>query len=230
MKIIFWSDYACPYCYIGEERLKKAIASLGLEGAIDLEPKAFELDPTFPKTPQSDTATRFAAKYRMPLAQAQATIEGISEQGRAEGIDFRYATTRYTNTFDAHRLMKLALHKNDRSVAEKVNTLLFDAYFTLNLVLADHDTLVAVGTKAGLMEEEIRKMLSSNQFAEEVRADEKEAAQRGVHGVPYFLLENGQTIPGAISVEDFRRVIQGIYPGGVGGGKARQCGPNGCEI
>ena len=28
MKIIYWSDYACPYCYIGEARLKKAIKDL----------------------------------------------------------------------------------------------------------------------------------------------------------------------------------------------------------
>ena len=28
MKISYWSDFACPYCYIGNERLKKAIKDL----------------------------------------------------------------------------------------------------------------------------------------------------------------------------------------------------------
>lgn len=25
MKITYWSDFACPYCYIGNTRLKKAV-------------------------------------------------------------------------------------------------------------------------------------------------------------------------------------------------------------
>jgi hypothetical protein len=45
MKITYWSDYACPYCYIGEKRLETAISELGLENDIDIEMRAFELDP-----------------------------------------------------------------------------------------------------------------------------------------------------------------------------------------
>lgn len=45
MKIVYWSDYACPYCYIGETRLKKAIKELGLENEVEIETRAFELDP-----------------------------------------------------------------------------------------------------------------------------------------------------------------------------------------
>ena len=45
MKIVYWSDYACPYCYIGETRLKKAIKKLGLENEVEIETQAFELDP-----------------------------------------------------------------------------------------------------------------------------------------------------------------------------------------
>ena len=37
MKITYWSDYACPYCYIGEARLEKAIEELGLKEDIDVE-------------------------------------------------------------------------------------------------------------------------------------------------------------------------------------------------
>jgi predicted DsbA family dithiol-disulfide isomerase len=46
MKITYWSDYACPYCYIGEKRLETAIEELGLGvNDIEVEMKAFELDP-----------------------------------------------------------------------------------------------------------------------------------------------------------------------------------------
>ena len=45
MKITYWSDYACPFCYIGETRMKKAIAAMDTTEPIELEMKAFQLDP-----------------------------------------------------------------------------------------------------------------------------------------------------------------------------------------
>ena len=47
MKIVYWSDYACPYCYIGEARLKKALK--GLDFPVEVEMKSFQLDSTAPK-------------------------------------------------------------------------------------------------------------------------------------------------------------------------------------
>ena len=228
MHIIYWSDYACPYCYIAERRLHTAIQALGMENEVSFEPRAFELDPGAAKTVQSDTAHRFAMKYGLPLAQAMAQIEHISALGREAGIDFRYATTQYTNTFDANRLMKLALSTKDQAVAARTNELLFAAYFTKNLKLADEDTLLAVGGEAGLARESILSMLHSDAFADEVRADERAAAERGVRGVPYFIFPDGATIPGAISERDFRDLLQrnrGREPVA-----AQQCGPEGCAV
>lgn len=232
MKISYWSDYACPYCYIAEARLHKAIAELGMEDQVELEPRAFQLDPAAPNEVVSDTASRFASKYRIPLQEAVAQIEHISSLGRAEGIDFRYATTQFTNTFNAHRLMKLALSKNDRQLAAKMNELLFAAYFTKNLRLADDAVLLEAGKLAGLEEKEIEEVLRSNKFGPEVREDERAAAERGVRGVPYFIFPGGFTIPGAISKEDFkdalRRALMHEKPRQPA--NAQQCGPDGCKV
>lgn len=233
MKISYWSDYACPYCYIAEARLHKAIRELGLGEKVDLLPLAFQLDPQAPDEPLSDTATRFAAKYRLPLIEAKAQIEHISRLGNAEGLDFRYATTQFTNTFNAHRLMKLALSKNNKELAAKTNELLFAAYFTKNLRLAEDSVLIEAGLLAGLQENEILEVLKSDMFASEVRADEAAAARQGVHGVPYFMFPGGLNIPGAISTEDFKEVLrrsllneqaQASTPAG------QQCGPDGCKV
>lgn len=232
MKITYWSDYACPYCYIGEVRLHKAISEMGLTEEVELVPRAFELDPNASTEVQSDTATRFARKYGLSVPQAMAQIEHISALGREEGIDFRYAETKYTNTFNAHRLMKLALSKNDRELAEKTNQLLFDAYFTKSLKLADENTLLAVAKLAGLPEDEVREMLATDRFADEVRADEQEAHRRGIHGVPYFLFENGCVIGGATSVQGFKDALA-LARGNAGGSSpmaGEQCGPDGCKL
>lgn len=208
MKIKYWSDYACPYCYIGEMRLKKAIENLGLQNDVVFERHAYELDPTAPKDVQSTTVVRFAKKYRLSESQAAAQIEQISQLGRELGIDFKYATTLYTNTFDAHRLTKLAISKNDPALADRIEHLLFDAYFTKNLKLADHEVLVSVAKEAGMDESEVRTMLDSDRFAKEVRKDEEDAYDENVRGVPYFVFNDKIKVPGAMSIENCEHALK----------------------
>ena len=167
--LTIWSDFACPYCYIGETRLQQAIEEMGLKDDVTVDYKAFELDPTAPKEVTTTTPERFAMKYRLSLDDAKAQIQQISDQGKECGIDFRYATTRYSNTRDAHRLMKLAEAKYDRETVERLNKALFDAYFTKNLVLADHNVLLDVALAEGMVEAEVRDVLESDKYDDEVR-------------------------------------------------------------
>lgn len=231
MKIRFWSDFACPYCYIGEKRLHDAIDALGAADQIELEPLAFELDLGASKTVETDTITRFARKYHMPEAEAKAQVEHISQLGRECGLEFRYADAQYTNTFDAHRLMKLA-EATDRKVLAKLNFLLFDAYFAKSEKLADHAVLIRLGKEAGLDEEPIRAMLESDQYGQEVRDDEMAAAAAGVRGVPYFVFEDGVTIPGAAFQKDLEAIIaRGLRGARISGsGYGQSCGSDGCQL
>lgn len=234
MKIIFWSDYACPYCYIGEVRLRQAIEELGLQNDVELEARAYELDPDAPAAVMSNTVDRFAAKYGKTKEEALARIDSISKLGQEAGIDFRYASSQYTNTLDAHRLYKFALSKGDPIVADKVNGGLFAAYFTDCLPLAEESTLLKVAENAGLNKDEVREMLASNRFVDDVRADEQEAAYKGVRGVPFFVFAGEFNVPGALSVEDFKDAItHAMKLQSVSDEKAaaaRQCGPDGCGI
>ena len=134
MKITYWSDFACPYCYIGNTRLKRAIDDLNLDVEFDI--RAFELDQNAPENVQSTTVERFAKKYGLSLEDAERQVSQISGLGHDEGIDFKYETTHYTNTRDAHRLIKLAQSKNPDKV-EELSESLFNAFFVENLKLAD---------------------------------------------------------------------------------------------
>ena len=104
MKITYWSDFACPYCYIGNTRLKKAIDDLDLDVEFDI--RAFELDQNAPRDVQSTTVERFAVKYSLSIEDARKQVNQISQLGADEGIDFKYDTCRGGNTFKAHRLVK----------------------------------------------------------------------------------------------------------------------------
>ena len=202
MKIEIWSDYACPFCYIGEKRLAKALAEVG-DKNISVEFKSFELDPYADKEVTTTTPERFATKYGLSLEAAKERIEQISLMGRREGIDFRYATTRYANTFDALRLTKFAQEKGH----DEIITKLFDAYFTKNLVLSDFAVLKKIAVECGLDGKEVDEVLNSERYAEDVRADEIQAAQLGIHGVPYFVVGGKYGLSGAQPVDILKQAI-----------------------
>ena len=237
MTITIWSDFACPYCYIGEKRLEQAIDEMGKRDEVTIDYRAFELDPNAPKEVTTTTPERFAMKYRLSLADAEKQIGQISALGREAGIDFRYATTRYSNTFDAHRLMKLAEDRYDRATVARLNHLLFDAYFTKNLVLADRDVLLSVAREAGIDESEAAAVLDSDRYSDEVRFDEREAQMRGVRGVPYMVFNGDFAIPGAMSVEGFRdaleradRRMKEAAKESDAAERPHVCGPDGCRL
>ena len=231
MKITYWSDYACPYCYIGEARLKKAIKDIPELKDVEVEMKAFQLDPSAGEHAAGDTQTRFAHKYGISMQEAGETIERISQMGIAEGLDFRYATTLFTNTMDAHRLTKLAQSKNDPALAEKTIEALFKAYFTDNKELADKELLQKIGEDCGLDAEEVKAVLGSDKYKEEVILDEREAARYGIHAVPFFVV--GQYgISGAQSVEGMKATIMKVMEEqkDLQPEQGMTCGPDGCHI
>lgn len=207
MKITYWSDFACPYCYIGNSRLKRAINDLNLDVEFDI--RAFELDQNAPKDVKSTTIERFAIKYGLSIEDARKQVAQISGLGRDEGIDFKYESTLYTNTRDAHRLMKLAQDKYPENV-EKLARLLFDAYFVENLKLADKEVLLKIALDAGLDENQINDVLNSNLYNSQVEEDEDIALSGGIHGVPFYLFDNKYSIPGALSYDDFKSVLSQI--------------------
>lgn len=229
MKVTYWSDYACPYCYIGETRMHKAIEALGEDaGNITLEMKAFELNPQAEKEYTGPTIDRFARKYGLTREQAEQRVEGISALGREEGLDFRYATARYSNTRDAHRLTKLAQELGNDAFEE----LCYKAYFTDNLVLSDHNVLRDIARKAGLPEEEVARVLESDTYKDAVLADEIEAFKLGVQGVPFFVIDDRYAVAGCFPEEQMEQALRQALSESAQMTRVEgaACGPDGCRL
>ena len=71
IKIDIFSDINCPWCYVGERRLNKALQQVGDQYEAEINFKAFELNPNIPqdgmgrlRTSKAITANRSWRKYR----------------------------------------------------------------------------------------------------------------------------------------------------------------------
>lgn len=231
--ISIWSDFACPYCYIGEKRLKDAIRELGVEDQIKLDYRAFELNPNAPLHSDGTIAEKLAAKYGLTPEQAKSKIEEIDRLGKDVGLDMKYGKARPTNTFDAHRLLKFAEFQYEPGVVEALNEAIFKAYFTDHELISDRKLLMKLAENAGMDATQCHDLLDSDLYANQVRYDEREAASRGVHGVPYMLFDGEFAVPGAISTEDCKAVIRemlGRNRDAHEGLKTTSCDENGCAV
>ena len=231
--IMIWSDFACPYCYIGEKRLKDAILELGVENEVSITYRAFELNPDASIRPEGDVTERLAQKYGMTIEEAKRRIEEIDRLGREIGLDMRYSKAKYSNTFDAHRLMKFAETEYSKEILEALNESLFKAYFTDHKVLSDRRLLLSLAEEAGMDPIQSKEVLEQGLYADDVRYDEREAAMRGVRGVPYMVFDGKFAVPGAISTDDFKSALREmlVHKKNVKEHfQGNQCDEKGCKI
>lgn len=210
MRIDIWSDIACPWCAIGRAQLKTAIASYqALPGApadIAIQWHSFELDPHAQKVIEGDYVQKLADKYRMPRAKATEMIEAMAERGRALGVPFDFDKLSAGNTFDAHRLMHLAL---EHGVQDELKGALLRGYFSEGARMSDAEALVPLAVSVGLDEAEVRAVLACDRYADAVRADERMAREIGITGVPFFVIDQKYGVSGAqppdVLVEVFQK-------------------------
>jgi predicted DsbA family dithiol-disulfide isomerase len=130
----------------------------------------------------------------MSIEQARAAQQRMTDTAAGEGLDFRLATARSGNTFDAHRLIHFAA---DRGLQDEVKERLLATYLCEEQAIGDRDVLVSNVAAAGLDADEARKVLESDDYADEVRADERQAEEHGISGVPFFVIDGRYGVSGA---------------------------------
>jgi predicted DsbA family dithiol-disulfide isomerase len=194
LHVEIWSDIACPWCYVGKRRFEAALASYEHRDEVTVTWRSFELDPSAPAERQHDYATHLAQKYGMSRDEALAMHERMTETAAGEGLEFRFDLARAGNTFDAHRIVHLAAaHGAQEAMQER----LMRAYLTEGRLLSDPETLERLAVEVGLPEDEVRDVVGTDRYADEVRADERTAAQLGIHAVPFFVVDRAIGASGA---------------------------------
>ncbi|AMX84776.1 disulfide bond formation protein DsbA [Geobacillus subterraneus] len=208
MKIEVWSDFVCPFCYIGKRRLEQALEQFPHRNDVTVVFRSFELDPNAPNETPLTIHEIIAKKYGITVEEAKRANADIGRQAEAVGLTFRFETMKPTNTFDAHRLAQYAKEKGK---LDDVVERLFFAYFTESKRMSDRTVLLDIAEAAGLDRSEAEAVLHGGRYTEQVREDEAEAAQLGVRGVPFFVLNGKYALSGAQPVDVFRRALEKVW-------------------
>jgi predicted DsbA family dithiol-disulfide isomerase len=159
-----------------------------------VEFRSFELNPNAPAQQEGNLEEALARKYGVSLEQARAMNARVLVAAAGEGLHYRYDIARRANTFDAHRLIHLAA---TLGLQPAMKERLMAAYFMEGRALGDRDTLVELAGEVGIDSERARVALDSDEYADDVRADEREAAELGITGVPFFVINRRYGVSGA---------------------------------
>jgi predicted DsbA family dithiol-disulfide isomerase len=207
IKIDFVSDVVCPWCAVGLASLQQAIDRLGDDVAVDLHFQPFELNPQMAAEGE-DIDEHITRKYGSTPQQLAQNREAIRARGAALGFTFG-TRQRIYNTFDAHRLLHwAALESHEKEMA--LNQALLRAYFTDGEDVSSHATLTRIAAQAGLDAGRAEQILASDEYADDVRAQERYYTERGIRAVPSVIINDRHLISGGQPVEVFEQALRQI--------------------
>ena len=205
MKIEVWSDYVCPFCYIGKKQLELALKQTGYVAAVEVEYKSYLLDPTTPVDATGSVYEELQKKYGMSLAEVKKMTANVAARAKEVGLDYNFDNMKNANTVKAHRLAKWAETKGKgKEFTERV----LRAYFLEGQAIGQSEVLLTLVEQLALPMEEAQQILAGEQFINEVQQDIYIAQQLGVRGVPFFVIDNKYGISGAQPKEVFEQTIE----------------------
>lgn len=207
MKIEVWSDYVCPFCYIGKRELENALEKTGFTDQTDVVLKSYQLSPGSPATTEESIYEILAKKYGASIEQVKAQTEGIKARASEVGLAYDFEHMKPGNTFKAHRLAKYAESVGKGSeLSEK----LMNAYFIEAKAIGLTENLVDLADEVGLDRQAVEDVLNDGSFSEEVLEDIQQASQIGIQGVPFFVINGKYAISGAQPGEVFENAIRQV--------------------
>nr|BBH86646.1 DSBA oxidoreductase [Thermosporothrix sp. COM3] len=205
MKIEIFSDILCPWCYIGKQRLRSALARFPYRDQVEISFSSFELDPSLPADSQETIEERTARSTGRSPQEVSAMLTYVTELARQEGLNYHLEGVRLVNSRSAHRLVHLASRQKKQ---EAMQDRLWTAFLSEHRSISDPTTLLELAVEVGLDPDEVQAVLDSDAYMDEVNADKQRALLLGITGVPFFVIDEKYGISGAQTSEVFLKVLE----------------------
>ncbi|PSQ53797.1 disulfide bond formation protein DsbA [Halobacteriales archaeon SW_8_65_20] len=202
-QITVFSDYVCPFCYLGRHSLDQYQATR--EEPLEIDWRPFDLraqkrnpDGSIDHSVDDgkDEAYFEQAKENVRRLQAEYDVEMDLELSRdVDSLPAQMAAVRVSEEYDYDTWLGF-----DRGI--------FEALWTEGRDIGDADVLADVAEASGVDPDLVRDAVTDEALRERVRGLFEEATQQGVTGVPTFAYD-GYGARGAVPPEQLERLVEG---------------------
>jgi predicted DsbA family dithiol-disulfide isomerase len=190
VRATLWSDYLCPWCYLGQHR-DALLEELG----VSVSHLPYELHPDIPPE----------GRNVRPGGRLAATFARVAEECAEVGLEFR-PPTRVPNTRRALETAEFVRRTYPERFAS-VHRALFERQFVAGDPLDDPAVLDEVVQQAGTPADEVRQAVESGRAAPWLAESMAAAAEAGVTAAPSWLLGESMVVPGVFDPATFRRWV-----------------------
>lgn len=206
MKIEIFSDIACPWCYIGEHRLARALAAYPKGDEVEVVFRSYQLDPT---APAEAIPLRDYLGERYGAASGE-MLDRVSDAASVEGIELDWDRALSVNTLTAHRLLRLAEGEYGARTQRDLAKKLFEAHFATGGDVSDHELLTELAVSVGMDADRVREYLDSGEGLDETLYEIDQARRLGIRSVPTFIIEEKYAVQGAQPASVFLQALEQV--------------------
>jgi predicted DsbA family dithiol-disulfide isomerase len=215
MTIDIYSDVMCPWCLIGYGQLTKALNELDGEIEAQLRWRPFELNPDMPQQGEEQEA-HLQRKYRRSAEEGAAIRGQMKSIADSAGVSLGYEgegeapPAMMWNTRAAHKLLTWALEEAGPKVQTDLELALFKAHFNERRNVSDENILLDIAASLGLHREAAKAALADEDLEARVIAEERQAWDLNISGVPAMIVNGKFLIPGAQSPDTYVNALRRV--------------------
>ena len=188
-----FTDYVCPWCYLGDNRVKK------LKRNFDITVQLIHF-PLHPETP--DEGGTLQEMFRCGPDEIKAKNTQMKGLMVAEGLPYNDRS----HTYNSRLAQEIGTWAETQDGGESIHDNFFEAYFVHGRNVGDLEVIIDVVKSAELDEQEARAVLSERRFKDAVDADWAKSHSYGVTGVPTIVC-NGHSLVGAQPYEGLEQLM-----------------------
>jgi len=201
VRLVVWSDYLCPWCYVATARLNRLQEEFGKR--IALEWRSYLLRPYPDPARTLEQFRTYTQSWARPAAEPDAPAFRIWEAD----------TGPPSHSMPPHLVAKAAATVG-ADAFDRMHARLLGAYFGENRDITDAATLLALWDEVGLPAAEFRRA-GDHALVESVVREHNEAVSLGLTGVPAVQMAGSDIpVPGALPYESYQRWVSRVLAGG----------------
>ena len=183
-----FTDYVCPWCYLGDARVKK------IKNNFEIKIKLVHF-PLHPETPQEGrTLLELFQSNPDDIKEKNIRMKGLMDQEELPYID-------RTHTYNSRLAQEIGAWAETIQKNTSIHDSFFEAYFVKGLNIGLEEVILDVVSNSGLDINEARSVIKDRTFKKNIDEDWKKSSEYGVTGVPTFVY-SGQSLVGAQPYEN----------------------------
>jgi predicted DsbA family dithiol-disulfide isomerase len=203
-RIRVYSDYVCPFCYLGRAALEQYQERRDEPLAIEWHP--FDLR-SHKRRPDGTIDTSVDdGKDEAYFEQAKQNVRKLQDR---YGVEMELDLSRDIDSFDAQVVSYYVREHYDYETWLAFDEAVFEALWTDGRDIGDEAVLVELAEAAGVDTVAVGSALEDETLEAELRDRFAEAQRQGVSGVPTFVYDE-HAARGAVPPEHLERLVEGV--------------------